>query len=131
MVLAAVNVTPCAAACGCMISTLGSGVVWNLEKIAVRLLADTLPLIISLEIPSRVSFSESIPMTCLNGTKIRTFWLDSAMTSDSTLYLFFTSNSTVYPLSEYTAPQDICSSLFMATAALAALISSPAATASI
>ena len=81
----------------------------------------------SVDIPSLRSLSVSMFMTCLKGTNINTFLLDSSITSLNTLYRCLISNSNASPLSVYTAPADICSNLFMLTAAFAADICSPAA----
>ena len=123
--LAAVSVTPCAAACGCITNTLGSSVSWNCLNISVRFLADTSPRIMSVVIPSARNLSVSTSITCLNGTNTNIFLLDSFITSRSTLYLCVMSNSNASPVSVYTAPALICSSLFIATAALTAVTSSP------
>jgi len=48
MLLAAVKVTPCDAACGCMTSTLGAASDWKRLKMSVRSFALTAPFMISL-----------------------------------------------------------------------------------
>jgi hypothetical protein len=100
-VLAAVRVTPCAAAAGWIINTCGSTSFWKALKISVRCGADTLPCMMALLIPSLFNLPAKMFIACRNGTNIRTFWLDSSITSRRTLYLCFTSNSSASPLSVY------------------------------